>query len=65
MAKFSHPTSFDYFQQSPTLDAKPLFSPDDDMSVLDDKILDSASSQDLPAPRRPSFDHHPSPDAAA
>ncbi|EEP77839.1 conserved hypothetical protein [Uncinocarpus reesii 1704] len=61
MAKFSHPSSFDFFQHSPALDSKPIFSPDDEMSVLDDKILDS-STQDITSlngQRRSSFDHTP------
>ncbi|EER28421.1 hypothetical protein D8B26_004764 [Coccidioides posadasii str. Silveira] len=59
MAKYSHPSSFDFFQQSPALDSKPIFSPDDEMSVLDDKILDS-NTQDITSlngQRRSSFDH--------
>lgn len=59
MAKYSHPSSFDFFHNSPALDSKPIFSPDDEMSVLDDKILDSTTTQDITSlngPRRSSFD---------
>ncbi|WEW59323.1 hypothetical protein PRK78_004793 [Emydomyces testavorans] len=58
MAKYSHPSSFDFFQQSPALDSKPIFSPEDEMSILDDKILDS-NTQDITSlngQRRASFD---------
>ncbi|PGH26797.1 hypothetical protein AJ80_01563 [Polytolypa hystricis UAMH7299] len=58
MARYSQPPTFDFYHQSPSaLDAKTVFSGDDDMSVLDDKILDS--NTDLSAmsdPRRSSFD---------
>ncbi|EAU35226.1 conserved hypothetical protein [Aspergillus terreus NIH2624] len=55
MARYSQP-SFDFYQQSPsTLDAKPAFPEEDDMSVLDDKILDS-TSPDLSSSRPSSYD---------
>ncbi|PWY89264.1 hypothetical protein BO70DRAFT_385335 [Aspergillus heteromorphus CBS 117.55] len=62
MARYSQP-SFDFYQQSPsTLDAKPSYSEEDEMSVLDDKILDSTSPE-LPSTiadhRRTSYDHAP------
>ncbi|KAL3263094.1 hypothetical protein ABHI18_002112 [Aspergillus niger] len=62
MARYSQ-QSFDFYQQSPsTLDAKPSYSEEDDMSVLDDKILDSTSPE-LPSTvadhRRTSYDHAP------
>ncbi|KAJ5591892.1 uncharacterized protein N7459_002261 [Penicillium hispanicum] len=51
MARYSQ---FDYYQQSPsTLDVPP--SEEDEMSVLDDKILDSTSPE-LSDPRRSSYD---------
>ncbi|KAH8692172.1 hypothetical protein BGW36DRAFT_400249 [Talaromyces proteolyticus] len=59
MARFAQ-QPFDFYQQAPAaaLETKPAFSEEDDMSVLDDKILDSnpevASMAD---PRRPSYDH--------
>ena len=67
MARFSQPpTSFDLFHHSPSaLDSKPIFTPDDEMNVLDDKILDS-NTPDLSSahdPRRPSFDQSSSTDA--
>lgn len=49
MARYSH---FDYYQQSSSLDVAPE---EDDMSVLDDKILDS-TSPGLSDPRRASYD---------
>ncbi|KAI9374376.1 putative bZIP transcription factor [Aspergillus egyptiacus] len=67
MARFSQPTAFDFYQQSPsTLDSKQLsaqsYPEEDEMSVLDDKILDSTSS-DLSASvadhRRHSYEHGP------
>ncbi|KAH8429869.1 putative bZIP transcription factor [Aspergillus melleus] len=62
MARYSQP-SFDFYQQSPsTLDAKPSFPEEDEMSVLDDKILDSTSpelSSSMADPRRSSYDHAP------
>ncbi|KAL1960958.1 hypothetical protein VTO42DRAFT_4846 [Malbranchea cinnamomea] len=42
MARFSQqPSTFDFFHSPSALDAKPIFTPDDEMNVLDDKILDS------------------------
>ncbi|KAA8648471.1 hypothetical protein EYZ11_007694 [Aspergillus tanneri] len=61
MARYSQP-SFDFYQPSPsTLDAKTSFPEEDEMSVLDDKILDSTSSElsSMADPRRPSYDHAP------
>ncbi|KAE8352004.1 hypothetical protein BDV28DRAFT_9343 [Aspergillus coremiiformis] len=62
MARYSQP-SFDFYQQSPsTLDAKPSFPEEDEMSVLDDKILDSTSpelSSSIVDHRRSSYDHAP------
>ncbi|KAJ5404208.1 hypothetical protein N7509_004079 [Penicillium cosmopolitanum] len=49
MARYSH---FDYYQQPSSLDVPPE---EDDMSVLDDKILDS-TSPGLADPRRASYD---------
>ncbi|OQE26737.1 hypothetical protein PENSTE_c005G09404 [Penicillium steckii] len=49
MARYSH---FDYYQQPSSLDVAPE---EDDMSVLDDKILDS-TSPGLSDPRRTSYD---------
>ncbi|PYI25729.1 putative bZIP transcription factor [Aspergillus indologenus CBS 114.80] len=63
MARYSQPSSFDFYQQSPTtLDAKPAFPEEDEMSVLDDKILDSTSpdmASSAADHRRPSYDHAP------
>ncbi|KAJ5875235.1 uncharacterized protein N7473_012582 [Penicillium subrubescens] len=54
MARYAQ---FDFYQQSPsTLDVPP--SEEDEMSVLDDKILDS-TSPGLSDPRRPSYDTDP------
>ncbi|CEJ57757.1 hypothetical protein PMG11_06438 [Penicillium brasilianum] len=51
MARYAQ---YDFYQQSPsTLDVPP--SEEDEMSVLDDKILDS-TSPGLSDPRRPSYD---------
>lgn len=63
MARYSHP-SFDFYQQSPsTLDPKPSFPEEDEISVLDDKILDSTTSPDLSSSHRRSsaYDHHNNP----
>lgn len=49
MARYSH---FDFYQQPSSLDVQPE---EDDMSVLDDKILDSTSPA-LSDPRRASYD---------
>jgi len=58
MARYSQ-QSFDFYQQSPSaLDSKAAFSEEDEMSVLDDKILDS-TTPDLSSmgdPRRTSYD---------
>lgn len=59
MARYSQPSSFDFYQQSPTaLEAKPSFPEEDEMSVLDDKILDPTTSPELSSSisdhRRPS-----------
>ncbi|KAK2740752.1 hypothetical protein FQN57_005984 [Myotisia sp. PD_48] len=61
MARYSHHSpAFDFFQPTPTLDSKPIFSKDEEMSVLDDKILDSNSQDIYPgSARRSSFDHNP------
>ncbi|KAF3480828.1 uncharacterized protein GIQ15_06175 [Arthroderma uncinatum] len=58
MARFSLPSpAFDFFQPPPTLDSKPIFSRDEEMSVLDDKILDAgAQDMSMDSSRRPSFD---------
>ncbi|KAL4883706.1 hypothetical protein BJY04DRAFT_216054 [Aspergillus karnatakaensis] len=63
MARFSQP-AFDFYHQSPsTLDAKPqqptTYSEEDEMSVLDDKILDSTSPDLTSAAdhRRHSYEH--------
>ncbi|KAL2831760.1 hypothetical protein BDW59DRAFT_181794 [Aspergillus cavernicola] len=66
MARFSQP-AFDFYHQSPsTLDAKPLsaqsYPEEDEMSVLDDKILDSNTSPNLSSVvdhRRHSYEHGP------
>ncbi|EER39110.1 bZIP transcription factor [Histoplasma capsulatum H143] len=62
MTRYQPSSTFEFYHQSPsTLDAKPVFSADDEMSVLDDKILESSTS-DIPSmndPRRSSFDHTP------
>ncbi|KAL2870077.1 putative bZIP transcription factor [Aspergillus lucknowensis] len=66
MARFSQPT-FDFYHQTPsTLDTKPSsasssYPEDDDMSVLDDKILDSTSSDltSIADHRRHSYEHGP------
>ncbi|CEL08395.1 Putative BZIP transcription factor [Aspergillus calidoustus] len=65
MARFSQP-AFDFYHQTPSaLDQKPQsassYPEDDDMSVLDDKILDS-TSPDLTSVadhRRHSYEHGP------
>ncbi|EEQ84682.1 hypothetical protein RJZ56_003534 [Blastomyces dermatitidis] len=59
MTRYQASSTFEFYHQSPALDAKPVFSGDDEMSVLDDKILESSTS-DIPSmndPRRSSFDH--------
>ncbi|OJD26680.1 hypothetical protein ACJ73_01929 [Blastomyces percursus] len=59
MTRYQPSSTFAFYHQSPALDAKPIFSGDDEMSVLDDKILESSTS-DIPSmndPRRSSFDH--------
>lgn len=60
MARYSQ--TFELYQQSPSaLESKAAFSEDDDMSVLDDKILD-ANTPDISAmndSRRISFDQNP------
>lgn len=60
MARYSQ--TFELYHQSPSaLEPKAAFSEDDDMSVLDDKILD-ANTPDISAmndSRRISFDHNP------
>lgn len=62
MARYSQP-AFDFYQQSPsTLKAKPAFPEEDEMSVLDDKILDSTSPELSSAGadhRRTSYDQAP------
>ncbi|KAK2789511.1 hypothetical protein FQN52_006039 [Onygenales sp. PD_12] len=51
------PSPFEFYHPSPsTLDAKPVFAGDDEMNVLDEKILEP-SSTDMDDPRRSSFDH--------
>lgn len=58
MARFSQ-QPFDFYQQSPSaLDSKAAFSEEDEMSVLDDKILDSTPDvSSMADPRRSSYDH--------
>ncbi|DAA77800.1 TPA_exp: Uncharacterized protein A8136_5503 [Trichophyton benhamiae CBS 112371] len=58
MARFSLPSpAFDFFQPPPNLDTKPMFARDEEMSVLDDKILDtSAQDMSMDSSRRTSFD---------
>ncbi|KAL4925488.1 putative bZIP transcription factor [Aspergillus undulatus] len=64
MARFSQP-AFDFYHQHPSaLDAKPpstSYPEDDDMSVLDDKILDTTSSDYTSAAdhRRHSYEQGP------
>lgn len=53
MARFTHPTAFDFYHSSPALDSKTVFSADDDMSVLDDKILDSTTASTSSNPSNP------------
>ncbi|KAJ9303137.1 transcriptional regulator family: bZIP [Paecilomyces variotii] len=57
MARYSQ-QSFDFYSQSPSaLDSKAAFSEEDEMSVLDDKILDSTTPDiSLADPRRTSYD---------
>lgn len=63
MARYSQ-SSFDFYQSPSTVDSKPVFSEEDDLSLLDDKILDSTSPElsSTSDHRRPSYDHH-APDA--
>ncbi|OJD17058.1 hypothetical protein AJ78_02806 [Emergomyces pasteurianus Ep9510] len=60
MTRYQPSSTFEFYHQSPSaLDSKPVFPGDDEMSVLDDKILESSTS-DTPSindPRRSSFDH--------
>ncbi|KAK2811028.1 hypothetical protein FQN49_008489, partial [Arthroderma sp. PD_2] len=58
MARFSLPSpAFDFFQPPQNLETKPIFSRDEEMSVLDDKILDTgAQDMSIDSSRRPSFD---------
>ncbi|KAL2009553.1 hypothetical protein VTN00DRAFT_5360 [Thermoascus crustaceus] len=58
MARYSQ-QSFGFYQQSPSaLDSKAAFSEEDEMSVLDDKILDSTTPDmsSMGDPRRTSYD---------
>ncbi|OKL58408.1 hypothetical protein UA08_06095 [Talaromyces atroroseus] len=57
MARFAQ-QPFEFYQQSPSaLETKPAFSEEDEMSVLDDKILDAGSDvAAISDPRRPSYD---------
>jgi hypothetical protein len=58
MARFSQ-QPFDFYQQSPSaLESKATFSEEDEMSVLDDKILDSTPDVAMTDPRRSSYDHN-------
>ncbi|KAL1965807.1 hypothetical protein VTN77DRAFT_5128 [Rasamsonia byssochlamydoides] len=59
MARFSQ-QPFDFYQQSPSaLESKATFSEEDEMSVLDDKILDSTPDvSSMTDPRRSSYDHN-------
>ncbi|EAW15226.1 putative bZIP transcription factor [Aspergillus clavatus NRRL 1] len=61
MARYSQP-SFDFYQQpTSTLETKSSYPEEDEMSVLDDKILDSTSPElsSIPDHRRTSYDHAP------
>ncbi|KAF9894396.1 hypothetical protein FE257_007899 [Aspergillus nanangensis] len=59
MARYSQP-AFDFYQQSPaTLHTKPSYPEEDEMSVLDDKILDSTSPEFSADHRRSSYDQAP------
>ncbi|OAX80550.1 hypothetical protein ACJ72_05113 [Emergomyces africanus] len=60
MTRYQPSSTFEFYHQSPpALDSKPVFSGDDEMSVLDDKILESSTSDiaSMNDPRRSSFDH--------
>lgn len=59
MARFTQ-QPFEFYQDSPaTMDSKPAFGEEDEMSVLDDKILDSTSDvAGMSDPRRSSYDQH-------
>ncbi|PGH12711.1 hypothetical protein AJ79_04071 [Helicocarpus griseus UAMH5409] len=59
MTRYQPSSTFDFYHQSPALDTKPVFSGDDEISVLDDKILEPSTSDisSMNDPRRSSFDH--------
>ncbi|RAO67331.1 uncharacterized protein BHQ10_003343 [Talaromyces amestolkiae] len=59
MARFTQ-QPFEFYQESSsTLESKPTFCEEDEMSVLDDKILDSTSDvAGISDPRRSSYDQH-------
>ncbi|EED13391.1 bZIP transcription factor, putative [Talaromyces stipitatus ATCC 10500] len=59
MARFTQ-QPFEFYQESSsTLDPKPTFCEEDEMSVLDDKILDSTPDvSGISDPRRSSYDQH-------
>ncbi|EEH46485.1 uncharacterized protein PADG_02583 [Paracoccidioides brasiliensis Pb18] len=59
MTRYQPPSAFEFYHQSPSsLDTKPVFSGDDEMSVLDDKILETTSDiASMNDPRRSSYDH--------
>ncbi|KAE8548363.1 hypothetical protein EYB25_008741 [Talaromyces marneffei] len=59
MARFTQ-QPFEFYQESPsTLESKPTFCEEDEMSVLDDKILDSTPDvAGISDPRRSSYDQH-------
>jgi hypothetical protein len=58
MARFTQ-QPFDFYQPAAALETKPAFSEEDDMSVLDDKILDPTPDvSSMAVPRRSSYDHN-------
>ncbi|CRG91656.1 hypothetical protein PISL3812_08706 [Talaromyces islandicus] len=56
MARFTQ-QPFDFYQPSAALETKPAFSEEDEMSVLDDKILDPTPDVSMADPHRTSSDH--------
>ncbi|GFF85129.1 hypothetical protein CNMCM6936_003901 [Aspergillus lentulus] len=61
MARYSQPPFDFYHQSTSTMGTKPSYPEEDEMSVLDDKILDSTSPElsTVPDHRRSSYDHAP------
>jgi hypothetical protein len=61
MARYSQPPFDFYHQSTSTMGTKPSYPEEDEMSVLDDKILDSTSPElsTIPDHRRSSYDHAP------